>query len=399
MSRTGKDIKALPYPVYFYCVLVLAFCGVLISAYLVRSHYLNYTDIDYQSFCAISSSINCDTVSQSSYSIVLGIPVSIWGIVGFLLLLGIVMLAWRRHAFEARVWAAIFWISLLFSLISLGFAAISTFVIHSYCILCIGIYLVSFFSLWYSWLIRRRFSAFGLMSDTVADLKYMWLRRRLMIPLLSVVLAGIIAVLVFMPSYWEMKPPRLSKDIPAGINDAGHPWLGAKHPVVEIVVFSDYQCFQCKKLHLYLRRLVERYPAKLRVVHRHFPMDHEVNPIVKEPVHRGSGKMALMAIYAAGKDRFWPMNDALYQIAGHRDAIDLKWLSLKTGLDAVDLYRSLGNPQVQRRLAIDISDGIRLGITGTPSFLVDGKVYSSVIPADIIDRILVKGAPGLQGSE
>ena len=102
-----KEIVPLPYPAYCCTVLALVLCGLVVSGYLAYSHYLNYTDIGYQSFCAISNAINCDTVSQSAYSVFVGMPVPVWGIVGYTFLFLLVILAWRRKASEARLWALI----------------------------------------------------------------------------------------------------------------------------------------------------------------------------------------------------------------------------------------------------------------------------------------------------
>ena len=44
--------------------------------------------------------------------------------------------------------------------------------------------------------------------------------------------------------------------------------------------FTDYQCFQCRKMHYYLRKLVARYPDKIRITHCSFPMDQEFNPLL-----------------------------------------------------------------------------------------------------------------------
>ena len=79
----------------------------------------------------------------------------------------------------------------------------------------------------------------------------------------------------------------------------------------------------------------------IRIVHRHFPMDHTVNPIVKKPFYIGSGKMALLAIFAASKGKFFEMNDLLFDLAGKQKRINLKWLAEKTGLKPDDLFRSL----------------------------------------------------------
>ena len=383
-----KEIIPLPYPAYYWTVLALVLCGLIVSGYLAYSHYLNYTDIAYQSFCAISNAINCDTVSQSTYSIFFELPVPVWGIAGYAFLLILMILAWRREAFEARLWALIFWVSLIFALASLGLAAVSTFLIHSYCIMCIGIYLVSFFTLWFAWLIRSRFAVRGLLGDTFHDLKYLGQLKFLAIPLLTAFLIGLVLTWSMMPSYWHMKPPKLSRSILSGVTAEGHPWLGAAQPEIEIEVFSDYQCFQCKKMHMYLRQLLERYPDRLRIVHRHYPMDHEVNPIVRTPFHRGSGKMALLAIYAAANDKFWPMNDILFQLAGQKETIDLKYIAKRTGLDPIELFKAIKDPLNRIKLNRDVKDGIEYGIDGTPGFIIDGKVHTGTIPPGVINRIL-----------
>lgn len=386
MKKSRKEIKPLPYPVYFTTVVVIVISGLLMSGYLSRSHYLNYTDITYQSFCAISTSINCDTVSQSPYSIIFGVPVAIWGVVGYTFLLALLILGWRRSALEARNWTIIFWMALAFSLTSLGFAAVSTFLIHSYCIVCIGLYLVSFFTLWFSWLIRRRFAARGLLTDTVGDLNFLWQRRRMLAPLLAVVLLGIIALIVLMPPYWHMKLTRLSQHVPSGLTPEGHPWTGAVQPKIEIEMFSDYQCFQCRKIHFFLRQFMARNPDTIRIVHRHFPMDHEVNPIVKKPFHIGSGKMALLAIFAASQGKFSEMSDLLFDLVGKRKQIDLRWLAKRTGLKYDDLVRALKDPGLRRKLAADIRRGIELRLMGTPGFVIDNEVYVGKLPVKVLEE-------------
>ena len=56
MKKT-KQIIPLPFPFYFWTLAALAMAGVLDSIYLSISHYRVYTDIAYESFCAISSAI------------------------------------------------------------------------------------------------------------------------------------------------------------------------------------------------------------------------------------------------------------------------------------------------------------------------------------------------------
>ena len=384
--KRKDQIKPLPYWAYYLTVLALSIAGLLVSVYLAVSHYRNYSDLDYQSFCAISQAINCDTVSQSAYSILFRLPVPIWGVIGYAFLSMIMIFAWRSSASEARVWSIIFWMALGFAFVSLGLAAVSTFLIHSYCMMCIAIYLVSFFTLWFSWLIRRRFATQGLISDTIADLKFLRQRQRLLIPLLSVFVVVILLLWVFMPPYWLMKPPHLSQKITSGLTPEGYPWIGAVNPKIKIEMYSDYQCFQCRKLHFYLRHLIARKPDSIQIIHRHFPMDHEVNPIVKQPFHSGSGKMALLAIFAASKGKFFEMNDLLFDLAARQKNINIKWLAAKTDLAYDDLIRSLKDPGNRRKLSRDIWQGLKLQLSGTPSFVINNTVYAGQLPAEVLQE-------------
>jgi protein-disulfide isomerase len=152
--------------------------------------------------------------------------------------------------------------------------------------------------------------------------------------------------------------------------------------------FADYQCFQCKKMHFFLRQLVAEHTDKLRLIHRHYPMDHSVNPIVKEPFHEGSGAMALIAVAAARMNKFWPVNDYLFGIAGKTDAIDIRELAQKVGLDVKALQQTMNERKTLIELRRDIWKGNKLKITGTPAFVIDGEVYLGHIPPEIIRKVL-----------
>ncbi|MCK4984363.1 MAG: hypothetical protein KAS40_02535, partial [Desulfobacterales bacterium] len=154
----SKDIRPLPFGVYFWTVIMITVIGLIDSIYLSVSHYRVYTDIGYKSFCAISRAINCDTVSQSSYSIFINLPVPVWGVIGYGFLLLCLLLAGSKSAEKKRIWSIVFWISLVFACYSVILALVSNYLIGSYCIMCIVSYGVNLSLLFYAWLIRRRFS-------------------------------------------------------------------------------------------------------------------------------------------------------------------------------------------------------------------------------------------------
>ncbi|MBU2623292.1 MAG: thioredoxin domain-containing protein [Proteobacteria bacterium] len=389
------DIKPLPFLVYSGTIAFLLLAGLADSIYLSVHHYLVYTDIGYESFCAISKAINCDTVSQSPYSIFLGVPVAVWGVSGYLFCLLLLPFAFHSDAGKKRMWHLIFPLSLIFSLISIIFAVISNLYIHSYCIMCIASYGINFLLLFYSWLIIRRFGEKeGIIKGFSQDIKFVFNKKRLFLSLFVPYAVLVISAFIYFPAYWNLSPPPLSANIPKGITEDGHPWIGgseiggSKNSELVITEFTDYLCFQCKKMHFFLRHLIEKNPGKIRLIHRHYPMDHRYNPIVKEPFHVGSGDMSLLSIYAANEGKFWEMNDVLFGVDISSEKIDIKELAEKTGLDADKLAASIFDNNIRRSLWFDIRDGLKAGITGTPAYMINGKLYLGEIPADILKKAI-----------
>lgn len=156
-EEAKKLIIPLPFFVYFTTIALLIVAGFADSIYLAWSHYRNYTDISYQSFCAISKAINCDTVSQSPYSIFLGLPWAVWGLIGYGFLFLFLPLLWDSRVYKKRIWTIFLLITLFFSLISIVLAVVSTVYIHSYCMMCILSFGVNFLLLYFTWLVRKRY--------------------------------------------------------------------------------------------------------------------------------------------------------------------------------------------------------------------------------------------------
>ena len=203
-------------------------------------------------------------------------------------------------------------------------------------------------------------------------------------------IATVMVIWIFFPVYWYFEPPALSDNIPTGMTEDGHPWIGDDNAELVITEFTDYLCFQCNKMHYYLRKLMVKYPGKIKIVHRHFPMDNQVNPLVKQPLHVGGGALAMFAIYAGtrGERTFWQMNDLLFSVARTTEKIDIEYLAEAVGLEPGGLAGSLKNPDIWNRLKKDLTDGFKNGVDGTPTFIIEGKPYKGQIPPEIISRLI-----------
>lgn len=388
IKKQSKKTIPLPFSVYFRTVTFLAMAGFADSLYLAVSHYRVYTDISYSSICAISKAINCDTVSQSTYSIFLGVPVPVWGIIGYTFLLLLLAFARKKEAQSQRIWPLIFSLSLTYSIYSVILAIISVFYIHSYCIMCVLSFGINFLILYFSWLITKRFDTIRIFRGLKLDFIFLWKLRKRTLPVFSTALCFGVILFIFLPSYWSFSSTLLSTDMPSGITEEGYPWIGAETPQIEIMEFADYQCFQCKKMHFFLRQLMAKYPTKIRLIHRHFPMDDKINPLVKEKFHVGSGAMALLATYAQFEGKFWEINDVMYSLAGKQNEINIKELAETIGLNYEALSYALYDRNIRYKVKHDISSGIKMGINGTPAYVIYDKVFFSNIPQQILKKVL-----------
>ena len=378
------EMRALPHKVYYGLAIVLGICGLLASVYLSVSHYRVHTDISYRSFCAISNSFNCDTVSQSPFSVFFGLPVAVWGGIGYAGLTMLTAFAGSSAAGNKRIWSLVFVVALMFSLIGLLLAGVSTYKVGSYCIVCIATYAVNLALLFLTWIVRRRFKCEPLLVALWEDIAFLRRYARSTVGIFLVFTAAVVGAYRLIPPYWEVKSPPAANELKRGQTTDGVSWIGAEDPLVTIVEFSDYQCFQCRKMHFYLRELMSKHPDAIRLVHRNYPMDHEFNFIVQDPFHVGSGNMALLAIHAEAHGKFWEMNDILYRLAGSGREIDLRQIADETGLELAGLASALNHPGYRKRLEIDIRHGMKVRALGTPSYLIDGQLHQGTIPAEVL---------------
>jgi uncharacterized membrane protein/predicted DsbA family dithiol-disulfide isomerase len=383
----NRSVKKLPFSCYYYPILALIVAGLVISVYLSYSHYRNYTDIGYSSFCALSKAVNCDTVSQSPYSIFYNVPVPVWGIIGYLFLIFLVITSASNKKDRVDLWNIIFLVSVGYSLTSIILGLVSILLVGSYCIMCVLTYAINFMVMFLSWILLRRFDSRSFYLRTAEDIAYIRKNPRRFIVGLALLAVTVLFVLMKMPPYWQMiSPPKLT-DLNQGLTEEGFPWIGAENPTVTVVEFSDYMCFQCKKMHHYLRQLVAKYPNHIRLVHRHFPMDHNYNPLVVEPFHTGSGKMAILAIYAQAKGKFWQVNDFLFDIASRKKDFNSRTIAQLMGAKKREVVAALENPELRLWLKHDIAVGLDLGVTGTPTYMINGKLHQGTIPTEILNEL------------
>lgn len=150
------------------------------------------------------------------------------------------------------------------------------------------------------------------------------------------------------------------------------PTLGPEKAAVTLVEFLDPECESCRAFHPAVKRILNEYEGRVRLVVRYMPF-------------HGNSVLAASATEAAGdQGKYWEMQDLLFERQsewGHhsepqRDLM-VKYAQ-ELGLDVEKFKASLSNLLVLQKLERDKQDGMALGVNGTPTFFVNGRKLESL---------------------
>jgi len=174
--------------------------------------------------------------------------------------------------------------------------------------------------------------------------------------------------------------PRAVYNVPRG----NAPASGPVDAPVTIVAWSDYACAYCNRVQGTLDHLARLYPGQLRWVHRTLPLDDD-NTLAPEA-----------ALAADAQGRFLPMNDRLYALGGHVDRATVELLARELGLDMVRFRADLDTRAYRSSIDADIADARALGISGTPTFFINGRPVHGNQPlhsfVEVVDQELARAA-------
>jgi protein-disulfide isomerase len=148
------------------------------------------------------------------------------------------------------------------------------------------------------------------------------------------------------------------------VTDEDHA-VGPAHAPVTLVEYGDFECPYCVAALPSVQRLLKLRPQTIRFAFRHFPL---VN------VHPHAEMAAEAAEFAAARGRFWPMHDWLFE---HQplDPVQIMLGVEDVALDPSEAAAELVEQRYADRVRRDFASGVHSGVTGTPTFFVNGLRY------------------------
>ncbi|MDO6413619.1 DsbA family protein [Sphingomonas sp. BIUV-7] len=156
----------------------------------------------------------------------------------------------------------------------------------------------------------------------------------------------------------------------------GSAWAGSQSPKITLVMFSDYSCGYCRASVGDVARLLAENPD-LKVVWREIPV---LGP--------DSVSAARVALAAAKQGRYLPLHKGLFA-AGRPDAATIAKVAAAAGLDAGQLARAGKSEDVTAEIASNMALAGRLGVSGTPAFVIGGEFFSGAVGYEALAKAVV----------
>jgi protein-disulfide isomerase len=180
---------------------------------------------------------------------------------------------------------------------------------------------------------------------------------------LLVVIAGVVGIFAFT----KQKNTDTGSTGSSNSQPTNHVRGEGKSGVV-LVEYGDFQCPACGQYYPLIEELVSKYKDQITFQFRNFPLI-QIHP---------NAMVAHRAAEAAEKQgKFWEMYNKLYQTqdqwsSGSNAGTIFESFATELGLDIVKFKSDVNSPDANSSINADIKEGQKLGVTSTPSFILDG---------------------------
>ena len=159
---------------------------------------------------------------------------------------------------------------------------------------------------------------------------------------------------------------------------AGYPARGPANAPVTVVEFADFECPFCGALYPTMKQVEKNYADKIRLVYRQFPLTN---------MHPHAQKAAEASLCANDQRRFWDFYDSLFSDQSKLEIRDLKQRAQTMGLNMSTFNTCLDSGKQADTIQKDRDDARKLGVSGTPTLFINGRLVTGRSYAEIREVI------------
>jgi protein-disulfide isomerase len=154
--------------------------------------------------------------------------------------------------------------------------------------------------------------------------------------------------------------------------------LGNPDAAVTLLEYGDYECPYCAAAAPVLRQVVEESDGQVRLLFRNFPLADR-HPFALT---------AALAVEAAGaQGAFWPMHEVVFARQDRLDDAALRAYAEELGLDGSQVVGAAAQG-FGDKVEADFAAGLEVGVGGTPTVFIDGRLWSGRVEAGALRRAI-----------
>lgn len=188
---------------------------------------------------------------------------------------------------------------------------------------------------------------------------------------------------IFFPRKISINNPPANSSLPkiaaTDVWTKDDPTLGLAEAPVAIVEFADFQCPFCKDSVPVLKELLKSFPEAVKVQFRDSPITS---------IHTEALAAAEAANCAGRQNKYWLYHDALYNQQDNLKLETYNSIATSLNLDIDQFNRCLNGHLTLSEIKEDYEYGQKFGVTGTPTFFVNGRLMAGHIPLDLWKKII-----------
>lgn len=162
----------------------------------------------------------------------------------------------------------------------------------------------------------------------------------------------------------------------------GEPSLGNSEAKVTVVEFSDFQCPFCAKFVLEIfPQIKQEYidMGKIRMVFKNFPLMN---------IHENAEGSAEASECANDQGKFWEYKEKLFQNQQALSVGNLKQYAKDLGMNEGQFNSCFDSKKYADEVSQDLIEGITAGVTGTPTFYINGEKLVGALPFSEFQRVI-----------
>jgi protein-disulfide isomerase len=180
------------------------------------------------------------------------------------------------------------------------------------------------------------------------------------------------------------KPPFESER--KGLKTAGQPNFGPAGAPVTLVVFSDFQCPNCKEeAKLIHENIPKTFPNDVHVFFKDFPLE-TMHPWAKPAAIAGR------CVFNDQPAAFWDYHDWVYEHQTEITAENLKqkvlgWAETKK-VDTAKLGQCMDTKATEKDVDRSVAEGRSLGVSGTPTMFINGRPFTGALAWQNLEAVI-----------